>query len=46
VRVQHLSNSYHYDFGNGFGLTAYGDVGGFGVGAHVDWRLIDPAGAL
>jgi hypothetical protein len=46
VRVQHLSNSYHYDFGNGFGLTAYGDVGGFGVGAHVDWQLIDPAGAL
>jgi hypothetical protein len=31
---------YHYDFGNGFGLTAYGDVGGFGVGAHTDWQVI------
>jgi hypothetical protein len=31
---------YHRDFGNGFGLTAYGDVGGFGVGAHADWQVI------
>ncbi len=30
---------YHRDFGNGFGLTAYGDVGGFGIGAHVDWQI-------
>jgi hypothetical protein len=35
-----LAGRYHYDFGNGFGLTGYGDVGGFGVGAHVDWQLI------
>ena len=35
-----IGGRYHYDFGNGFGLTAYGDVGGFGVGAHVDWQLI------
>jgi hypothetical protein len=35
-----LGGRYHYDFGNGFGLTAYGDLGGFGVGAHVDWQLI------
>ena len=26
--------------GNGFGLTAYGDVGGFGVGAHTDWQVL------
>jgi hypothetical protein len=26
---------YHRDLGNGFGLTAYGDVGSFGVGAHL-----------
>jgi len=31
---------YHRDFGNGFGLTAYGDVGGFGVSAHADWQLL------
>lgn len=31
---------YHRDLGNGFGATAYGDVGGFGVGAHIDWQLI------
>jgi hypothetical protein len=35
-----IGGRYHYDFGDGFGLTAYGDVGGFGVGAHVDWQLI------
>ena len=29
-----IGGRYHYDFGNGFGATAYGDVGGFGVGAH------------
>jgi hypothetical protein len=31
---------YHYDFGNGWGLTAYGDVGGFDLGAHTDWQVI------
>ncbi len=35
-----IAARYHYDFGNGWGLSAYGDVGGFGVGAHVDWQLI------
>lgn len=35
-----LSMRYHYDFGNGFGATAYGDVGGFGLGANVDWQVI------
>jgi hypothetical protein len=35
-----IAARYHYDFGNGLGLTAYGDVGGFGVGAHVDWQVI------
>ncbi len=35
-----IGGRYHYDFGNGFGLTAYGDVGGFGVGAHSDWQVI------
>jgi hypothetical protein len=31
---------YHFNFGNGYGATAYGDVGGFGLGAHIDWQLI------
>lgn len=31
---------YQRDFGNGFGITAYGDVGGFGVAAHSDWQVI------
>jgi hypothetical protein len=31
---------YHRDLGNGWGLTAYGDVGGFGVGAHTDWQVL------
>lgn len=35
-----IAARYHRDFGNGLGLTAYGDVGGFGVGAHVDWQII------
>src|SRR5262249_47536154 len=26
--------------GNGFGLTAYGDFGGFRVGAHTDWQVM------
>lgn len=35
-----LAAGYHRDIGNGFSLTAYGDVGGFGAGAHFDWQLI------
>jgi hypothetical protein len=35
-----LGGRYHRELGNGFALTGYGDVGGFGVGAHVDWQLI------
>ncbi len=35
-----IAARYHRDFGNGLGLTAYGDVGGFGVAAHVDWQII------
>ena len=35
-----IAARYHRDFGNGFGLTAYGDVGGFGIAAHVDWQII------
>jgi len=31
---------YHRDLGNGFGATAYGDIGGFGLGAHLDWQLL------
>jgi hypothetical protein len=31
---------YHRDLGNGLGATAYGDVGGFGLGAHIDWQLV------
>ena len=35
-----LAGRYHYDFGNGVGLTAYGDLGGFGLGAHTDWQVV------
>ena len=31
---------YHRELGNGLALTAYGDVGGFGVGAHTDWQVL------
>jgi hypothetical protein len=31
---------YHRELGSGFGLTAYGDVGGFGLAAHVDWQVM------
>jgi len=31
---------YHRELGNGFALTAYGDVGGFGIGAHTDWQVL------
>jgi len=34
-----IAARYHRDFGNGFGLTAYVDVGGFGIGAQVDWQI-------
>jgi hypothetical protein len=35
-----IAGRYHYDFGNGFGATAYGDIGGFGLGAHTDWQVM------
>jgi hypothetical protein len=31
---------YHRDFGNGYSATAAGDIGGFGLGAHIDWQLV------
>jgi len=34
-----IGGRYHRELGNGFALTAYGDVGGFGVGAHTDWQV-------
>lgn len=34
-----LAARYHRDLGNGFGLTAYADVGGFGAGANIDWQI-------
>jgi len=30
----------HINFGGGFGFKAEGDVGGFGVGADLDWQLL------
>ena len=40
-----IAGRYHIDLPSGFlpsgfGLNAYGDVGGFGVGAHSDWQLL------
>jgi hypothetical protein len=35
-----IAARYHRDLGNGWGLTAYGDIGGFGVGAHTDWQVL------
>ena len=35
-----LAARYHRELGNGFGATVYADVGGFGLGAHVDWQAI------
>lgn len=35
-----IAARYYRDLGNGFGLTAYSDFGGFGVGAHVDWQVL------
>lgn len=34
-----IAARYHRELGNGFGLTAYGDVGGFGIAAHTDWQI-------
>jgi hypothetical protein len=39
-----IAGRYHIDLPSGslpsgFGLTAYGDVGGFGVAAHSDWQV-------
>jgi hypothetical protein len=31
---------YHRDLGNGYGATVYGDIGGFGAGAHIDWEEV------
>jgi len=30
---------YHYELGSGFGLSVYGDLGGFGLAAHTDWQV-------
>jgi hypothetical protein len=35
-----IGGRYHRELGSGWGLTGYGDVGGFGVGAHVDWQVL------
>jgi hypothetical protein len=43
-----IGGRYHLDFPagflgslpSGFGFSAYGDVGGFDLGAHTDWQLI------
>jgi hypothetical protein len=35
-----IAARYHLELGNGFGTTLYGDLGGFGVGAHFDWQLV------
>jgi len=35
-----ISVRYHRDLGSGFGATVYGDVGGFGLAANVDWQVV------
>jgi hypothetical protein len=35
-----IAARYHRELGNGFGVTGYADVGGFGAGADLDWQLI------
>ena len=35
-----IGGRYHRDLGNGFALTAYGDFGGSGAGAHTDWQVL------
>ncbi len=31
---------YHFDLSTRFGLTAYGDVGGFGAGSNLTWQAL------
>jgi hypothetical protein len=35
-----LALRYHLNLGSGFGLTAYGDAAGFGVGSIMSWQAI------
>jgi len=35
-----LAIRYHRDLGDGFSASLYGDVGGFGAGAKIDWQAI------
>jgi hypothetical protein len=35
-----IATRYHHELGHGFGVTADGDVGGFGAGAQIDWQVI------
>jgi hypothetical protein len=35
-----IAARYHHELGNGFGVTADGDVGGFGAGAETDWQVM------
>jgi hypothetical protein len=35
-----IAARYHRELGNGFGVTGYADVGGFGAGADLDWQVI------
>lgn len=35
-----ITARYHRDLGNGYSMTASGDIGGFGLGAHLDWQLV------
>jgi hypothetical protein len=35
-----IAARYHRELGNGYSATAYGDLGGFGIGAHFDWQLV------
>jgi hypothetical protein len=35
-----IAARYHRELGNGFGVTGYADIGGFGIGADLDWQLL------
>jgi hypothetical protein len=35
-----IAARYHRELGDGFSATLYGDVGGFGAGADLDWEVI------
>jgi hypothetical protein len=35
-----IAARYHRELGNGFGVTGYADIGGFGAGADLDWQLL------